>query len=76
MAGVGHSNGSHSTNYRSTDASWMLKGAGYRGVDPEVHSAWVKALYQVRLSPPWSVPASPHARLQHRSPPASLASPV
>ena len=44
-AGMGHAYGSHTKNYRATNASWVLGGAGY-GRDPEEMAAHVKALYQ------------------------------
>ena len=52
MAGVGHSNGSHSTNYRSFNASFLLQGAGYRGTDPQIEAAHVKVIAKVRHARP------------------------
>lgn len=46
MAGVGHSDGSHFNSYNGCmDGAWVLQGASYRGTDPEIQAAHVKALY-------------------------------
>ena len=53
MSGVGHSNGSHSTNYRSFNSSFLLQGAGYRGTDPQIQAAHVKVIEKARcIDPP------------------------
>ena len=46
MSGVGHSNGSHSTSYRSFNAAFVLQGAGYQPKDTQVQAAHIKLLHE------------------------------